>query len=389
MIMNARNRFLAIMNFEPVQSLKWEFGYWVSAVHRWYREGLSQKIGLPENWPDGVGVHGGAAGWRPGRPIDVDVRETCGLDEGMQRILLNNFVFPLFPEEVIESQEGWTLVRNEMGVIEKRLNDRNSLSSFIQGPISNRDDWEEFKSRRLQPDITGRLPGNWEELKMNYHNRDFPLAIGGGQGFFGTPRYLFGEVQVLTAYYDEPDLMHTIVADLTDFWIQLYDQVLDQVDVDLALIWEDMCYNRGPLISPATFRTFILPGYKKLTNFFREKGVKTILVDCDGNIWKLLPLFLEGGVTGIYPFEVRAGMDVVQVRKAFPQLQILGGIDKAALASCPQAIDNELQSKVPWMLTQGGYIPYVDHFVPPDVTWPDFLYYRKRLNSLIDNFGAS
>jgi uroporphyrinogen decarboxylase len=387
--MNARERFVTVMNFEPVVSLKWEFGYWASTVRRWYREGLARKVGLPDHWPDGVGIHGGAAGWRPGRPLDRDVWETCGLDEGMQRILLNNFVFPPFPEEILEEQDRWILVRNEMGVIEKRLKEHNSLSSFLQGPISNWEDWEKFKFERLQPDLTGRLPAKWDELKSNYQQRTFPLAIGGGQGFFSTPRYLFGEMQVLTAFYDEPDLMHQIVADLADFWIQLYSQVLDQVNVDLALIWEDMCYNRGPLISPATFRAFLLPGYLKLSNFLKERGVQHILVDTDGDVWKLIPLFLEGGVTGLYPFEVRAGMDVVEVRKTFPKLQILGGIDKAVLTASPQAIESELQMIVPRMLSQSGYIPYVDHFVPPGVSWPNFLYYRKRLNELIEANGAN
>ena len=37
------------------------------------------------------------------------------------------------------------------------------------------------------------------------------------------------------------------------------------------------------------------------------------------------------------------------------------------------------------MLRRGGYIPHADHFVPPDVSFEDFSYYRKRLNSLIDS----
>jgi uroporphyrinogen decarboxylase len=274
------------------------------------------------------------------------VHESCSLDEGMQRILLNNFVFPLFPEEVIKEEADWLLVRNEFGGIEKRLKDRNSLPSLLNGHIVNQGDWEKFKAERLQPTLDGRLPQNWQELKAGYKNRSYPLAIGGGQGFFGTPRYLFGEVQVLTSFYDDPDLVHQIIMDLTNFWIEIYDQILDQIDVDLALIWEDIAYNAGPLISPATFRTFMLPAYQKFTGFLRDRGIKHILVDSDGDIWKLLPLFIEGGVTGLYPFEVNAGMDIVQVRKAFPRLQILGGIDKIALAKGESAIEAELQEKI-------------------------------------------
>jgi uroporphyrinogen decarboxylase len=382
--LNTRERFLAVMNFEPVNTLKWEFGYWASAVRRWYQEGLVQKVGLAASWPDGIGIHGGAAGWRQSRPLDYDVGDAVGLDEGLQRIPFNNFVYPQFDEEIIEEGPDWQLIRNEVGVIEKRRNDRTALSGFVRGPIANREDWEQFKAERLQPSLKGRLPANWDELKRGYQNRSFPLALGGTHGFFGTPRFLFGEVQVLTAFYDEPELMHDIINYLADFWLELYNQMLDLIEVDLILIWEDMCFNHGPLISPATFREFLLPAYQKLTSFIRSRGIRHIFVDTDGNIWKLLPLFIEGGVTGLYPFEASAGMNVAEVRRAFPDLQILGGISKMALAQGPAAIDAELQLKIPWMLQQGGYIPYVDHFVPPDVSWDNFLYYRQQLNSLID-----
>jgi uroporphyrinogen decarboxylase len=77
-------------------------------------------------------------------------------------------------------------------------------------------------------------------------------------------------------------------------------------------------------------------------------------------------------------------MDVVEIRKAFPRLQILGGIDKTQLALGKKAIDRELKAKVtPEMLRHGGYIPHVDHQVPPDVSWEDFKYYRQRLAALI------
>ena len=62
----------------------------------------------------------------------------------------------------------------------------------------------------------------------------------------------------------------------------------------------------------------MLPGYKKLTGFFRDRGIRHILVDSDGDIWKLIPLFIEGGVTGIYPFEVMAGMNVADGAPGLP-----------------------------------------------------------------------
>jgi uroporphyrinogen decarboxylase len=131
-------------------------------------------------------------------------------------------------------------------------------------------------------------------------------------------------------------------------------------------------------------REFMLPNYQKLTACFRDHGVKTVILDTDGDCWKLIPIFIEGGITGMWPFEANAGMNVVEVRDAFPALQIIGGIDKVQLASGREAIERELQAKLtPSMIGHGGYVPMVDHAVPPDVSLADFSYYRQRLAELV------
>jgi uroporphyrinogen decarboxylase len=96
----------------------------------------------------------------------------------------------------------------------------------------------------------------------------------------------------------------------------------------------------------------------------------------------LIPLFLESGVTGLYPFEVQAGMDVRKLRTEYPRLQMLGGIDKKELAKDFTAIDRELERCVPGLIEEGGYIPMGDHQIPPDVSWDNYRYYRDRLAEL-------
>ena len=39
------------------------------------------------------------------------------------------------------------------------------------------------------------------------------------------------------------------------------------------------------------------------------------------------------------------------------------------------------------VLKTGGYIPFGDHLLPPDVTWAGFQYYRTKLNDVIDRYG--
>jgi hypothetical protein len=105
-------------------------------------------------------------------------------------------------------------------------------------------------------------------------------------------------------------------------------------------------------------------------------GDYRILVDSDGDVRKLIPLFLEGGVDGLLPFECQAGMDIVSI------LIIAGGIDKRQIALGREAIDKELERKLPVMFKSGGYLPSLAHHVPPDISYDDFCYYVERVRGL-------
>ena len=95
------------------------------------------------------------------------------------------------------------------------------------------------------------------------------------------------------------------------------------------------------------------------------------------------------GVAGLFPFEAQSGMDIVKSREQFPELLIQGGLDKIKNAQGKSFIDQELDSKLPFMLTQGGYIPFMDHLAPPNVSWEDFVYYRNKVNSFIEQYSPS
>ena len=390
--MNARERFLAVMNFEPVdRTLLWENGYWVGAVRRWYAEGLPSVTGVPDDAADGQSIIGGPsridarAFWDPAYGLrDGDVLDFFGLDEGAACVPFNAYFQPGFESVILEDHGDWVLQRNGLGVLERNWKNRDGFPCWVVGPVENREDWERIKADRLRPTLEGRLPEDWDALVEEFKDRTYPLMMGGGpSGFYGALRYLFGQEQVLMAFYDHRRLVQDIIDYLSDFWVALYDQILGQVDVDMGYIWEDMSFKNGPLISPAMFEELMLPGYKKVIGCLRDHGVPVITVDTDGNFWKLIPLFIEGGVTSVLPFEAQAGMDVVEVRKAFPKLGILGGMDKTKLAAGPAAIDEELERKVPYCLERGCFVPSVDHQVPPDVSWDNFRYYREKLNSMI------
>jgi len=107
------------------------------------------------------------------------------------------------------------------------------------------------------------------------------------------------------------------------------------------------------------------------------------MVDSDGNVEQLIPLWLESGINGVYPMEVAAGMNVAKLRSQYGRdLVMTGGIDKRTLAKDRKAIDEELARRLP-VAERGGYIPHLDHAIPHDVPYENFAYYWERKKAML------
>lgn len=380
--MNVREKFLATMDFDlSTPPPLWKMAYWIATIERWSKEGVVDFEGddKEENRMKGkVAV--------AGRPIINDSsgnRSTIGLEEPLLTFPGEYWIYPLSERQILEDRGDRKIIVDDIGV-KMEIGLEASIPLYLEWPVTDRETWESYKAERFNVKTPGRIPENLDDLIDGYRDRDYCILLGQRVGFFGPIRFFLGEVRLMTCYYDDPDLIRQIVDDLLEFFMAMYSPVLQEFVPDMFTMWEDMCYKTGPLISPEMFREYMLPAYKKFTSFLRDHGVKNILVDTDGDCWKLIHLFIEGGVTGIYPFEVAANMDVVEVRKQYPKLQMTGGIDKRPLIKGTEAIDEELERRIPYMLTKGGYIPYVDHSVPPDISLDNFVNYREKLNAMME-----
>jgi uroporphyrinogen decarboxylase len=119
-----------------------------------------------------------------------------------------------------------------------------------------------------------------------------------------------------------------------------------------------------------------------VTIFLRKNGIETIFVDTDGNPIALIPLLLEGGVNGLLPLEAAGGVDAVALSKEYGRfLRLVGNIDKRAVAKGKADIRREVESKLPYLKEAGGFIPMVDHVIPPDISLENFKYYSDCVKS--------
>jgi hypothetical protein len=390
--MNSRELFLKTLNFEKnVRTLKWEFGFWGGTLQRWYKEGLPLKEGFKRKIIYGDTILG--PGFEYPLPsldeellMESDISSYFNFDEGPMTFPFNWFYCPRFEVKIIsETEEKVDYIGND-GIRRLAYKDERSMPLWIGHPIKDESDWEEIKSTRLSlENINERITvDDIDQFVTECKNRNRPMCIYGTPvGFFGILRILIGEEQLYYWYYDKPAFLKEILDYLCSFWLAIAEELASKIDFDYARFFEDMAYKSGSLVSPDIFKEFISPYYRKLIDFAKSRGINHFIVDSDGYMEDLIPLFLDAGMNGFLPFEVQAGNDIERVRKNYPDISILGGIDKKAIVD-KKSIDEELK-KVERMLKIGGYIPYIDHTVPPNISWDNFKYYREKLNNIIEN----
>ncbi|MFZ2656049.1 MAG: hypothetical protein WAX69_14050 [Victivallales bacterium] len=92
----------------------------------------------------------------------------------------------------------------------------------------------------------------------------------------------------------------------------------------------------------------------------------------------LVPDLNEIGMDVMSPFEVASGCDVVRTGQEYPDLVMSGGMDKRILAKSKKDIDRMVEGIIPPMRERGGYVPTIDHGVPEETPYGNYLHYRKR-----------
>jgi len=389
--MNSREKFLSVMrmtdgDYKNVKIPRVEFGYWAGTIRHWFGEGLKVVEPVSDKISDGIAVMANKNIYADMEKAgDINVQPVFGLDQHLTKFPVD--YSPMFKKEVIEKTDTHIIYRDEYGVIKKNDINITSLPMEIDHPVKDRKSWDSYRQYYCSESIKKRLPPDWDSIVERLKDRDFPIRLGGTNGgFLGFPRQIMGLTTYMIMLHDDPELIHDICRTFLNFLIEYYGVICQDIEIDCLLIWEDMAGNMGSLISPAHFREFLAPRYRSMVSFAKDSGIDIILTDSDGYVEDLIPLIVETGVTGMYPFERAAGNDLLRIRRNFPDFALIGGIDKRVLFkdSNKKKIENELEI-VSELLKKGRYIPHIDHFVSQDCTWENFIYYRNSLNKLIDD----
>jgi len=347
-----------------------EFGYWPQTIRRWLKEGMAIEL-TPEEQR---------------RMFLPRLDDFFGFDrQHHDDIGVNRDLCPEFEEKVIDKRPSSVIMQDRSGCVAERFlddQDESSIPHFIKFAIEGPDDWKALKerlriddpARNVKPDHVERLRKSSAEGKMINCNCPGP---------YGWLRSYIGFENLSVAFYEYPDMIHEMVEHITEMSLRQLRQIPLDVPIDHSNWWEDMASRNGPFVGPRMFRDFLQPCYHRIGQELKKHGCVIGIVDCDGNPHALVANWLEEGVNIMFPLEVAAGVDPYAWRKEFGMdLRLRGGIAKKPLVEGGAAIDRELERVRP-LLEQGGYIPHLDHLVPPDISYRNYREYLDKKRRLI------
>ena len=353
--MENRERFNRVMRYQSVDHPPLLApGPWVSTRRRWEREGC---------------------------PAGVDLHEYFGLPPfRLASVGIDTLMIPPFKEIILEDKGEFVIKIDRHGARVRNFKEEDSMPEFLEYAIKGQESlpWLREKFELKAP---GRVTPDWLAKARQVRERGGLLFINGGM-YFGFLNEHMGTEHLLVAYFDDPAFIHAVNELQCSACEFALNTALPEFKIDCVAYHEDMAYRNGSMISPAMFREFMTPYYKRIQAIAVRHGIDLQFLDSDGNVEELIPLWLEVGINILTPMEVAAGMDVVRLRKKFGrELRMFGGFDKRILAAGKKQIRAELERLRP-LIEDGGYIPGIDHGTPPDVSWVNACCYVETLKGM-------
>ena len=326
---------------------------WGATIERWHREGMPKNISFVDYF---------------------------GLDH-LAGISVDNS--PRYEGKVIEETEEYKIYTTSWGATLKNWKHIASTPEFIDFTIVDPESWRKAKGR-IKPE---RNRINWEHLNKNYkiwREKGYWIQAGLWFGFDITHSWTVGTERLLIALVEDPAWCMDMFSHLLDIDLALLDMVWDAGYTFDCVTWpDDMGYKQNQFFSVKMYRELLKPYHKRAIDWAHAKGVKVHLHSC-GNVNPFVPELVEIGLDALNPLEVKAGMDAIQLKKAYGKDLVLHGGINAVLWDNAEAIQAEMERVVPIVKESGGYIFSSDHSVPSSVSLEDF----KRIVGLAKRLGA-
>lgn len=272
----------------------------------------------------------------------MDFYEAVGLD-----FVLTGTPSKLYEEKPIDATRG--IYVNEWGIV--RQYGEETVSIPVGGPIKEPKDINSYRP----PDPFS--PKRYEQLQTLLRRFKGKKLVGMHlHDALNYPYYLRGMENFCMDTIEHPELVERLVRISVDHNIAIAERAID-LGADFIILGDDYGSTATTLLSPQTFRQFIIPGLREVVGAVKTKGAYCFK-HCCGNINAILSDIVNTGINALHPFDAAAGMDILAAKHHYPHLTVMGGVNCAhPLTDYPVAqLVQEVRETLERMMPGGRYV---------------------------------
>ncbi len=304
---------------------------------------------------------------------DVDLTDYFGIDIAIA--VADETPFPT-KREVISEDKNYRIERDSWGRVI-----RTARSAYfyeeLDVSIKNRSDLE--KAVFDSPHLDSRYERFMRTVNALKDKRCVFCKTGGP---YIRTSFLRGKAEFLMDIAGDPEFAKAMADRMADHIIEIGIESLRRGNLyDTGLwIYDDMAYNEGTMMSPASFERIFFPGYKRMVKAFKDAGAAKVILHSDGNIAPVLDMMIEVGIDGINPVEPRAGLHVPTLKEKYgTKLSLIGGMCNSLVL--PSGTKAEIENQAAEIIEAGkdGGVVIGAHSIGPDVPVQNYIAYHETV----------
>jgi uroporphyrinogen decarboxylase len=209
------------------------------------------------------------------------------------------------------------------------------------------------------------------------------LRDEGEYAIMGTPWLLFpferahamqGLDRFMMNMVHHPDFAAALLRKITDVCKVLMGNFLRECGdlIDIIKIGDDLGTQSGLMISPKMYRRFLKPLHAEFIAFIKERTDAKVFFHTDGDVFDLIPDFIEIGVDILNPIQTSAGRmaNLEELKRRYGQhIVFCGAIDTHRILpyGTPEEVRQEVRRVINILGPGGGYMVASVHTIMNDV----------------------
>jgi uroporphyrinogen decarboxylase len=287
-----------------------------------------------------------------------------------------------YAEQVLEETDEWRLVRNANGAHLKWWKHKAGTPEHVFFEVQDRAGWDEHIRPNLLDDSVLRkrinVEGYRNALQDSHANNKFFFL--NGVNVFECIHPVCGHENMLAGMALDPEWVWDMCNVYADLIIKCNEILISEGGKpDGVFFYEDMGFKAKPFMSPKMYKEIIWPAHKKTFDQAHSYDLPVVIHSC-GYVEPLVPGLIEAGMDCLQAMEVKAGMDLIQLKKTYgDRIAFCGGMDIRLLETNDLSkVEEELLKKLPIAMEGGGYILHSDHSVPNTVDYKTYKYFVDR-----------